>query len=237
MVEQRTENPCVPSSILGATTIYMNEYCHKSIIEDLVKLKYMRLLCAKKHIINNTKKTINDNKKILADLLTFKTQTIVLLHGAKVFYELIKNYHKLPNPQEIKLSSYVGLGSIGKLTGLEKIKINPKTEKIIIVEDLIDSGNTIKIAVKAINKISNNKIKKSDILILTLFNKPKAIRDKEFFKELNIINIFEISNEFIVGFGLDYNNHFRDISSVYQIIKIDKFIKYMQKFQKQNLGK
>lgn len=122
--------------------------------------------------------------------------------------DFVKKYPKPCEVTFIKLASYEGLKSsedIHRLIGLTQ-DLTGRT--VVILEDIIDSGNTM----YEVHRIFKNENVK-ELKIATLFFKPEAY-DKDF--KLHYIGI-EIPNKFIVGYGLDYDGLGRDIPEVYQL--------------------
>ncbi|MCC7051233.1 MAG: hypoxanthine phosphoribosyltransferase [Bacteroidia bacterium] len=109
----------------------------------------------------------------------------------------------------IKVSSYTGTqssGSAQQIIGLQK----PITNRpVIIVEDIVDTGNTIEFLVQQLEKENPASLK-----IATLFFKPRAYTKA---KKIDYVGL-EIENDFIVGYGLDYNELGRNLPEVYKII-------------------
>ena len=108
----------------------------------------------------------------------------------------------------VKLASYTGTESTGCISKLIGLSDRVKGRKVVIIEDIVDSGNTIEELVRLLNEIGVAEIK-----ICTLFLKPKAYK-----KDIPIdYPAMEIGNEFIVGFGLDYDQLGRQYKDIYII--------------------
>lgn len=108
----------------------------------------------------------------------------------------------------VKLASYTGTESSGCINKLIGLSDRIKGRKVVIIEDIVDSGNTIEELVKLLNEMGVE-----DIKICTLFLKPKAYK-----KDIPIdYPAMEIGNEFIVGFGLDYDQLGRQYKDIYII--------------------
>ena len=106
----------------------------------------------------------------------------------------------------LQLKSYDGKKSTGSVDIIKDLDVNLKNRHVVIVEDIIDTGTTLKFL---LNKISEIPIK--SIRIVTLL-----IRGTERPFKFTIDYIgFEISQEFVVGYGLDYNEKFRHLDSIY----------------------
>lgn len=112
----------------------------------------------------------------------------------------------------IKVSSYEGTESKGEITIKQDLSIDITGKTVIIVEDIVDSGTTIFALTKYLKEKGA-----ADVRICTLFYKPEAYKYKE---ELPIDYVArEIQNQFIVGFGLDYNELGRNFKDVYILDK------------------
>ena len=109
----------------------------------------------------------------------------------------------------IKLSSYSGTettGKVNQLIGLEKNRI--KGRNIVILEDIVDTGITLK---KLVSLLTKEQV--ADIKIATLLFKPNA-----YTKEINIDYIGKsIANNFVVGYGLDYDKIGRNLPHIYKL--------------------
>jgi len=148
-------------------------------------------------------------KDIAADLGDEIPVFIGILNGSfMVVSDFVKKYPKPCEVTFIKLASYEGLKSTEDIQRLIGLTQDLTGRTVVILEDIIDSGNTL-VEVHRIFKNENVKALK----IATLFYKPEAYK-KDF--KLHYVGI-EIPNKFIVGFGLDYDGLGRDIPEVYQI--------------------
>jgi hypoxanthine phosphoribosyltransferase len=108
----------------------------------------------------------------------------------------------------IKLSSYAGGESVGTVTLLKDISANITGRHVIIVEDIIDSGLTIKF----LRDRLQGALPKS-VTIVTLLLKPE-VANLDF--KVDYVG-FEIPPEFVVGYGLDYNQKLRHLPEIYRI--------------------
>ena len=106
----------------------------------------------------------------------------------------------------LQLKSYDGKKSTGSVEVIKDFDISLRNKHVVIVEDIIDTGTTLKFLLEKINKIPIKSLK-----IVTLL-----IRDTKKNFKFTIDHIgFEISQEFVVGYGLDYNERFRHLDSIY----------------------
>lgn len=134
---------------------------------------------------------------------------IGVLNGSFMFVaDLMKEYHYPAELSFVKMASYEGTTSTNQVTQLLGLDIDITDKHVVLIEDIVDTGNTI---VELYNIINRYKIK--SVRIATLFFKPEA-----YTKDIPLDYIgFEIPNKFIVGYGLDYNKQGRNIPAVYQI--------------------
>ncbi len=132
-----------------------------------------------------------------------------VLNGAfMVVSDFMKHYKKPCEVSFIKLASYEGTASTSEVKKLIGINQNLEGRTVIVVEDIVDTGNTLE-ELKDLFKKQNVKHFK----IATLFLKPDAYK-KDI--KLDYVGI-RIPNKFIVGFGLDYDGLGRNLPEVYQL--------------------
>ena len=148
-------------------------------------------------------------KKIAAD---YKDETpifIGVLNGAFMFVsDFLKAYEHPCEVSFVKLGSYQGLTSTGIVETLLDPPENIKGRTVIILEDIIDTGRTLKELVYLFSQTNVKEFK-----IATLFYKAE-IYNGEY--SIDYVGI-EIPNKFIVGYGLDYNELGRNLKEVYQL--------------------
>ena len=134
---------------------------------------------------------------------------IGILNGCFMFISDIMKEIKLPAKVSfIKLASYTEMVSSGAVKELIGLNENIFKKDVIILEDIIDSGNTI---ASVIEEFKNRGA--TSVSIATLLLKPKALK-----KEIEIKYVgFEIGNEFVVGYGLDYDGLGRNTREIYQL--------------------
>jgi hypoxanthine phosphoribosyltransferase len=110
----------------------------------------------------------------------------------------------------VKVASYQGTISTGTVKSLIGINENIKGKVVVVLEDIVDSGETLE------NIISQLKgYEPETILIATFLFKPNAF--KKSFK-IDYVAI-EIPNDFIVGYGLDYDGFGRNLPEIYTLVK------------------
>jgi len=134
-----------------------------------------------------------------------------VLNGAfMVASELIKRFKGDCEVAFVKLESYNGTSTTGKVETLLGLNLFLENRYVIVIEDIVDTGITL----AAINRILK-KENVADQSVATLFFKPEAYQENF---SINYIGI-EIPNDFIVGYGLDYNGLGRNLSEVYKLKK------------------
>lgn len=134
-----------------------------------------------------------------------------VLNGAFLFAaELIKRFKGDCEVSFVRLSSYEGMNSSGNVEALMGLTQSLKGRNVVIIEDIVDTGNTL----ESLDRILREE-KVNDYKIATLFFKPEAYK-----KSLHIDYVgMEIPNDFIVGYGLDYNGLGRNLPQVYKLKK------------------
>ena len=109
----------------------------------------------------------------------------------------------------VKLSSYQGTQSTGTVLNVMGLTSNVRGRRVIICEDIVDTGNTI----VALKEMLIDKEGAAEVRIATMLLKPDVYNKPE---KLDYVGM-EIPNAFIVGFGLDYNELGRNIRDIYVI--------------------
>lgn len=134
---------------------------------------------------------------------------IGVLNGAfMVVSDFVKHYSKPCEISFVKLASYEGTATTNEVKQLIGINQDLKGRTVIIIEDIVDTGNTI----EELKKMFESQGVKS-LKIATLFFKPEAYK-----KDIKLdYTGFEIPNKFIVGYGLDYDGLGRNLPEVYQL--------------------
>ena len=146
-------------------------------------------------------------KKIDEDYQGKEVIAVCILKGSVIFFADLIRAMKTPTSVEfMKVSSYgFGTSSSGKLSvGLDLLS-NIEGKHVLIVEDIIDSGHTM-YALKEMLKTRNP----ASLRIVTLLDKP-ARRTMDINADYTC---FEIEDEFVIGYGLDYAERYRDLPYV-----------------------
>jgi len=136
---------------------------------------------------------------------------IGILNGSFIFMaDLIRALDIDCEMDFIKLASYKGSQSTGTVRLLKDISAEITNRHIVIVEDIIDSGLTIKFIKDRMQDASP-----ASLTIVTLLLKPD-VANLEF--PIDVIG-FEIAPEFVVGYGLDYDQKMRHLPAIYRLEK------------------
>lgn len=148
-------------------------------------------------------------KQVQADLAGEVPVFIGVLNGAFMAVAgLVKHYAGNCEVSFVKMASYEGMGSTGAVKQLIGLSQSLEGRSVVIIEDIVDTGNTI----EALKKIFESQGVKQ-LKIATLFFKPEA-----YTKDIPLdYTGFEIPNKFIVGYGLDYDGLGRNLPEVYQL--------------------
>jgi hypoxanthine phosphoribosyltransferase len=110
----------------------------------------------------------------------------------------------------VKLASYQGTSSSGSIKELIGWNEDIKNKTIVIVEDIVDTGNTLE---RIVDELVIRKA--AEVRIAAMLYKPGA-----YTKSIPLDYVgFEIPNDFVVGYGLDYDGLGRNLPSVYTLIQ------------------
>ncbi|MFD2564983.1 adenylate kinase [Aquimarina rubra] len=147
--------------------------------------------------------------KLNEDLSDKKPLFIGVLNGAFMFVsEVLKRFNHDCEVSFVKLASYDGIETTSSVQELIGLKEDIAGRTVVILEDIVDTGNTI----VELTKMFRDKGCK-EVKIAALFFKPEA-----YTKEIIIDYIgVKIPNRFIVGYGLDYDGLGRNLTDVYQL--------------------
>lgn len=147
----------------------------------------------------------------LADKLTAKYQdqfpvVVSVMTGATIFtVDMIKRLNFKLNLDYVDISSYADGTQSGKIQLIQDLSTNIKGRPVIIMEDIIDTGHTLKFLVNLLKGRGAKSIE-----ICALLDKPDR---READIEADYVG-FKVPNEFIVGYGLDYSGLYRNLPYV-----------------------
>lgn len=135
---------------------------------------------------------------------------IGVLNGVIMFFsDLLKHYPGECEIAFIQMSSYVGTESTGIVYQKMELTKDIKDRHIILVEDIVDTGNTVESLFRYFQETQRPK----SVKIASLFLKPDVYK-KEF--KIDYVGK-EIPNKFVLGYGLDYDELGRNLSDLYQL--------------------
>jgi adenylate kinase len=161
-----------------------------------------------------SEKEILQAVKRIADAVAadYKDQTPIfvgVLNGSFMFVsDFLKAYQHPCEVSFVKLSSYQGLTSTGIVETLLDLPDTIEGRSVIILEDIIDTGRTLK---ELVHLFSNTNVK--EFKIASLFYKSEVYNGEYAIDYFGL----KIPDRFIVGYGLDYNELGRNLKEVYQL--------------------
>jgi hypoxanthine phosphoribosyltransferase len=134
-----------------------------------------------------------------------------ILNGAFMFASDL--FKQITIPCQItflKLASYEGTQTSGTVKQLIGINQDLKDRTVVILEDIVDTGITLDTIIRQLSGYQPKEIR-----IATMLHKPDALQ-----KEVKLDYVgFEIPNEFVLGYGLDYNGYARNLPEIYTLVK------------------
>lgn len=153
--------------------------------------------------IDNIASKINEEYKDCGDIPVI----LCTLNGAMMFTsELLKRFNFDCEVVSTKLSSYDGTRSTGVVRQVMGLTGDLTSKRVLIVEDIVDTGNTIVDLMKIVREKGAK-----DCKVCTMLLKPEV-----YSKDVVLDFVaMEIPNRFIVGFGLDYNELGRNYKDIY----------------------
>ena len=144
------------------------------------------------------------------DLATKDPIFLGILNGAFMFASDL--YKQLNFPCQItflKLASYSGTQSTGSVKQLIGINRELKDRVVVVLEDIVDTGVTLDTIIRQLSGFEP-----AEIRVATFLHKPEAT-----VKEVKLDYVgMEIPNNFILGYGLDYDGYGRNFREIYQLV-------------------
>ena len=136
---------------------------------------------------------------------------LAVLNGAFVFAADLMREMTIPcEISFVKLASYQGTTSTGKIKEVLGINEDLSGRTVIIVEDIVESGQTMKRMIESLGTRNP-----ASVHICTLFFKPDKLQED---LQLDYV-AFSIPNDFILGYGLDYDHQGRELKDIYTIVE------------------
>lgn len=134
-----------------------------------------------------------------------------ILNGSFIFTaDLVRAFGEECEIAFIKVASYEGIQSTGEIKTLIGLSNDLQDKHVIIVEDIVDTGNTM---ARLIPELQAQQ--PASIALATFLLKRDALLHP--YLPLDYVG-FEIPNKFVIGYGLDYNGSGRQLAAIYQLI-------------------
>lgn len=177
---------------------------------DIIQIKDKRFktFIPEAQILQEVSRVANE---IMNDLKDEKPLFVSVLNGSFMFTADLMKYLDMPcEVSFVKLASYEGTSSTGKVKELVGLNGDITGRTVVIVEDIVDTGLTMQRLVETL-KARNPK----EVRIATLLVKPDKLQ-----VPLDIQYVaMNIPNDFIVGYGLDYDGLGRNYRDIYTVIE------------------
>ena len=147
------------------------------------------------------------NKRLGAEITEdYKDKNLLMvsiLKGSSLFMSDLMRNVKLVCPVDfMEVSSYSGVSSTGNVKIVKDLSIDIGDYDVLIIEDILESGYTLECVLRMLNSRNPRSIK-----ICTLVDKPKRRKVKI---KADYVGK-EIGNEFVIGYGMDYNEKYRNL--------------------------
>ncbi len=134
---------------------------------------------------------------------------IAILNGSFMFAaDLMKKIDLESEISFVKVASYSKMESTGNLKELIGLNENIFNRSVILIEDIIDSGKTMENLLEKLTELGPKSVE-----VATLLIKPEALATNLKIKYVG----FEIPNDFVIGYGLDYDGLGRNLEDIYQV--------------------
>ena len=155
------------------------------------------------------RRRVEEMGKLLTEEYAGKDPVVVgVLKGVVVFYSDMIRQIKVPCQMDFMwLSSYSGTNSTGELIVRRDVSVDIQDRHVLILEDIYDTGTSLDFTYRHLMAKGPASLK-----ICTLLDKPERRKPGITLKPDYVG--FTIPNEFVVGYGLDYNEHFRNLPYV-----------------------
>ncbi|MBP3767844.1 MAG: hypoxanthine phosphoribosyltransferase [Prevotella sp.] len=163
-----------------------------------------------------TEREIRERVKAVAERISHDMEgknplLLGVLNGSFIFAADLMRELTIPcEISFVKLASYQGITSTGKVHEVLGINEDLTGRHIVIVEDIVDTGKTMKQMIESLGTRNP-----ASVHVCTLFVKPDKLQEP--------IDIeyacFSIPNDFIVGYGLDYDQQGRNLKDIYTLLE------------------
>lgn len=169
--------------------------------------KSFKLYLPEAEILNDIKTVA---QKLNEDYADKQPIFVAILNGSFMFAaDLLKEVIIPCEISFVKVASYLNTASTGQVKELVGLKEDITGRHVVLLEDIVDTGNTM-VALFETLKSQNP----ASLEIATLLQKPECLQH-----ELEVKYVGrEIPNEFVIGYGLDYNGLGRNLRNIYTVI-------------------
>lgn len=173
-----------------------------------IKDKSFKTFISEDEILKSVKAVAD---KINRDMAGKKPLLLAVLNGSFMFAADLMRYITIPcEISFVKLASYEGTVSTGKVVEVMGLNEDITGRDVIIVEDIVDTGKTMERMLTTLGTRNPGSLH-----ICTLLLKPDKLKIP-----LNIeYAAMEIPNDFIVGYGLDYDQEGRNLRDIYTLVE------------------
>ena len=146
-------------------------------------------------------------KQLTAEYRDQRPLIIYVMTGAVLFtVDMIKRMDIMAKLDFIDVSSYYGgTSSTGKVKLVQDLKSDVRDRSILIMEDIVDTGHTLKYLIDLLKERGAKSVK-----VCTLLDKPEG---RQVEVKADYVG-FNVPNEFLVGYGLDYQGYYRNLPYV-----------------------
>ena len=149
-------------------------------------------------------------EEINCDLCGRKPLFLAILNGSFIFAaDLMREITLESQISFVKLASYAGMSSTGEVADMIGLDADIEGRDVVVVEDIVDSGLTMQHVMEMLRARNPR-----SLAVCTLLVKPENLK-----VDVDIrYRCFEIPNDFIVGYGLDYDGQGRNTRDIYTVI-------------------
>ncbi|MDR4498871.1 MAG: hypoxanthine phosphoribosyltransferase [Candidatus Scalindua sp.] len=144
-------------------------------------------------------------ERIIADYERKELTMIGILNGGLIFLaDLIRHIPFAVKIDTVRVNAYAGNATYPKREAdiVDSIRLNVKDEHVLVVDDILDTGKTLLKTLDIVKKLNPLSVK-----VCVLLNKQER-REREINPDYCC---FEVENRFVVGYGLDYDNRYRNL--------------------------
>jgi hypoxanthine phosphoribosyltransferase len=176
---------------------------------DIVKIKdkTFKISIPEAEILKHVKEIAD---RINHDMAGKNPLFLAVLNGSFMFAADLMKMITIPcEISFVKLASYQGVISTGSVKEVIGINEDLSGRTIIIIEDIVDTGLTMKRMIESIGTRNPESVH-----ICTLLLKPEKLQEK---LDVEYVSM-EIPNDFIVGYGLDYDQQGRNLRDIYTVV-------------------